>query len=177
MSELPNAGWYVDPNDSQTNRYWDGQQWTESRAPRFHPSPSATPSATPIARTAISPGARAAGWTMTAFGVLTVLAALMPWASVGPFTVSGTSGDGTITLVLGLIGGALGLVRALATTARGRTAVPVTCLVLGSLITLVGLIDIVDVASEASVGAGLVLTLLAGLGLVASSVWGLARRS
>lgn len=172
MSELPNAGWYVDPNDSQTNRYWDGAQWTESRAPRFHTSPA------PTVGSATSPRARAAGWTMTAFGGLTVLAAMMPWASIGPFTVSGTSGDGAITLVLGLIGAGLGLIRALSTTAgRGRTAVPVTCLILGLLITAIGLFDIVDVSSEASVGAGLVLTLLAGLGLVASSVWGLARRS
>lgn len=33
MSDAPGAGWYPDPNDAKTNRYWDGSQWTESRAP------------------------------------------------------------------------------------------------------------------------------------------------
>ena len=26
-------GWYPDPHDPGTQRYWDGAQWTESRAP------------------------------------------------------------------------------------------------------------------------------------------------
>jgi hypothetical protein len=26
-------GWYPDPNDPYTQRYWDGTQWTENRAP------------------------------------------------------------------------------------------------------------------------------------------------
>jgi hypothetical protein len=33
-ASAPGAGWYPDPNDSTTQRYWDGTQWTESRAPR-----------------------------------------------------------------------------------------------------------------------------------------------
>ena len=32
MSETP-PGWYPDPHDSTSIRYWDGQQWTENRAP------------------------------------------------------------------------------------------------------------------------------------------------
>jgi hypothetical protein len=30
---LPGPGWYTDPNDPTTNRYWDGRNWTENRAP------------------------------------------------------------------------------------------------------------------------------------------------
>lgn len=30
----PGPGWYPDPNDPATNRYWDGGSWTESRAPK-----------------------------------------------------------------------------------------------------------------------------------------------
>jgi hypothetical protein len=26
-------GWYPDPNDAATQRYWDGNDWTENRAP------------------------------------------------------------------------------------------------------------------------------------------------
>jgi Domain of unknown function (DUF4190)/Protein of unknown function (DUF2510) len=29
----PGPGWYPDPNDPTTQRYWDGIKWTESRAP------------------------------------------------------------------------------------------------------------------------------------------------
>jgi uncharacterized membrane protein YdbT with pleckstrin-like domain len=37
-TELPGPGWYPDPNDPQTNRYWDGGKWTESRAPITTPT-------------------------------------------------------------------------------------------------------------------------------------------
>jgi hypothetical protein len=30
---LPPAGWFPDPSGSGSQRYWDGQQWTEHRAP------------------------------------------------------------------------------------------------------------------------------------------------
>lgn len=33
MSDTPQAGWYPDPEDSTQQRYWDGQQWTDHRAP------------------------------------------------------------------------------------------------------------------------------------------------
>jgi hypothetical protein len=31
-------GWYPDPHDPATQRYWDGAQWTESRAPGALPA-------------------------------------------------------------------------------------------------------------------------------------------
>jgi len=30
----PPPGWYKDPQDSTTQRYWDGNAWTDNRAPR-----------------------------------------------------------------------------------------------------------------------------------------------
>lgn len=33
MADLPAAGWYPDPEQPGQQRYWDGQQWTEHRAP------------------------------------------------------------------------------------------------------------------------------------------------
>lgn len=37
----PGPGWYPDPNDPATNRYWDGAKWTDSRAPRQLPGTAA----------------------------------------------------------------------------------------------------------------------------------------
>lgn len=34
------AGWYQDPDQPHTQRYWDGEQWTEQRAPQPVQSPS-----------------------------------------------------------------------------------------------------------------------------------------
>lgn len=33
MTGLPPAGWYEDPTDSSSQRWWDGDQWTEHRRP------------------------------------------------------------------------------------------------------------------------------------------------
>lgn len=33
MTDAPGPGWYPDPKDSSTNRYWDGGAWTDNRAP------------------------------------------------------------------------------------------------------------------------------------------------
>jgi len=29
----PNPGWYEDPSDPTTKRYWDGSKWTDNRSP------------------------------------------------------------------------------------------------------------------------------------------------
>ena len=34
MSDIPPADWYTDPEDDRQYRYWDGESWTEHRAPR-----------------------------------------------------------------------------------------------------------------------------------------------
>lgn len=34
MSDIPPADWYTDPEDDRQFRYWDGESWTEHRAPR-----------------------------------------------------------------------------------------------------------------------------------------------
>ena len=35
----PEANWYLDPQDPKQLRYWDGQQWTDHRAPLPPPEP------------------------------------------------------------------------------------------------------------------------------------------
>lgn len=42
MSDLPPANWYPDPEDPSQQRYWDGTQWTEHRAPAAGSAPSAS---------------------------------------------------------------------------------------------------------------------------------------
>jgi hypothetical protein len=39
MSDAP-AGWYPDPKMAGTQRYWDGEQWTEHVAPMPEDRPS-----------------------------------------------------------------------------------------------------------------------------------------
>jgi hypothetical protein len=34
MTQTPEAGWFVDPQDATQFRYWDGSAWTEHRSPR-----------------------------------------------------------------------------------------------------------------------------------------------
>ena len=41
----PPAGWYPDPEQAAQQRYWDGQQWTEHRAPVAGQGASPWPSA------------------------------------------------------------------------------------------------------------------------------------
>ena len=36
-------GWYTDPHDPHTQRYWDGTQWTDSRAPAAVAAPQKLP--------------------------------------------------------------------------------------------------------------------------------------
>ena len=33
VTDLPGAGWYPDPDDPRSWRYWDGAAWTEHRSP------------------------------------------------------------------------------------------------------------------------------------------------
>ena len=35
----PPAGWHPDPDDPNQWRYWDGERWTDQRAPRFQQPP------------------------------------------------------------------------------------------------------------------------------------------
>jgi|GEM_PF-5228891 len=45
MSEViePRAGWYIDPDQQEFQRYWDGTQWTERTAPAPSTAPPAPP--------------------------------------------------------------------------------------------------------------------------------------
>ncbi len=107
-------------------------------------------------------------------GALAVLAAFLPWATAanGLLSKSGIDGDGAITLLLGTVG-------ALAAWQAGRLIwVAVIC---GALVALIGVVDYIDIAGETlvSAGAGLILTIIAGVALFAGALttWDKQRRA
>lgn len=112
---------------------------------------------------------------VSAVSILVVLlASFLPWASFAGFTAWGLEGDGVITLVLGLAGAVLlaintGLIGGARRTGPG---LPITLLVVASLVALVGLIDMNGLAS-----IGLYLTFLGGVAWVVGAVWQLVQRS
>jgi hypothetical protein len=161
-------GWYPAP-EGPFERWWDGYQWT----PHSRPLPAQTFG--PGGR-AMSSTARTAGWLMAAAGGVIVIAAMMPWASFGPFTVAGTSGDGGITLVLGLLAAAGGVWRGLSQRPSGwQLAIAVTDLVIGGVVTLIGIADAGDVSGVATVGSGLILTIVGGVGLIGAAAFGVVK--
>lgn len=124
------------------------------------------------------------GWALLGLGVLTALAAALPWATVGVISVAGTSGDGAITLLLGLVIAAMGLVIGLR---NGRAWTSIVAIVLGALVLLVAGIDTAHISTfssrfdgidlHVSVGPGLWLTLAAGVATVICAVIALVNRA
>lgn len=116
-------------------------------------------------------------------GAVLILGALLPWAtaSVGFISVSkaGTSGDGVITLIIGLGVLAIGWV---ALGRRPHQTAVILGLIAGVIAGGVAIYDIANVSSavnraqtrsslvHASVGIGLWVTALAAAGVVAGSI-------
>jgi hypothetical protein len=101
------------------------------------------------------------------------MGAFLPWASVGPFTVNGTDGDGAITLVLAVLAGWLTWTR------KAPRFVGLLLLIAAAI----GIYDMADVSrlsddSElftVTIGFGLVVTVVgAVVGLVG---WVMRRRA
>jgi hypothetical protein len=66
------AGWYPDPDQEQTVRYWDGQIWTEQRAP-----------ASPAEKQSVE---KLAGTLIAVAGIGAVIIGLfLPYADTGRF--------------------------------------------------------------------------------------------
>jgi hypothetical protein len=113
-------------------------------------------------------------------GLFSVFGAILPWAEA-PFGVSkaGVEGDGAVTLVLGLIIGAIAIVRWIRPSSRlWKWTSVVGGGLLSGLILTVAVVDIADVESIADdaeglikVGSGLYVTALAGgVGLAGAAV-------
>jgi hypothetical protein len=125
------------------------------------------------------------GWLLLGAGVLLMIAAAMPWATVLSFSVAGTVGGGKATMFFGIVLAVFGLLIGLK---QGRLWVSITACVVAALVVLIALGNmgnITDVArnsgdrflgNSVSIGSGLYLTLLAGLAALVLSIIGIARR-
>ena len=72
------AGWYPDPDDSSQQRYWNGSQWTDSRAPRAETAASS--GAEPVGGNQIQPAKKSrvptpVKWLIGAVGILVLMVA------------------------------------------------------------------------------------------------------
>jgi hypothetical protein len=84
--QLPAAGWYADPADAQSERWWDNTQWTE------HTRPLAPPVEQPsIPQFA---GAPSAGAVISDSGIPQFAPAAQPAWAQGDFGMSASSGTG-----------------------------------------------------------------------------------
>ena len=126
----------------------------------------------------IAPVSHVPSYLMVGGGIVAVLAAFLPWlsASAGDISVSvsGTSGDGKLTLMFGLVAIALGA----GAFSRGLPpAVGYGVVACGAFIAFIALNVIrskagatAEVAAMVSIGFGVWLTLLAGLAVVAGGI-------
>jgi hypothetical protein len=125
------------------------------------------------------------GWLLLGVATLMIISATMPWATVLTFSVAGTVGGGKATLFFGLVFAAFGVLIGMR---QGLVWVSITGCVLAVLVILIALGNMGDIANVArnqsvavlgdsvSIGAGLWLTLVAGIAALTLSIIGIARR-
>lgn len=123
------------------------------------------------------------GWLTVGAALLAVLGGVLPWATVFGVSVYSAGGDGGLVIGCALVAGACGIAIGLG---HGRLWASITATVFGLLIGLIGLIDTVNVNSIASradippgiasVGAGLWLTIVAGLLITGLGAVAIVRR-
>jgi hypothetical protein len=98
---------------------------------------------------------------IVAGGGMAFASAFLPWATVGPFTINGTDGDGQITLVLGVILAVLGAIRLIG---KGGKAISWVAAGVAGAIGLIGAYHFNNLDSEvSSVGIGVYGTIAAGV--------------
>lgn len=125
------------------------------------------------------------GWLLLGSAVLMMVGAAMPWATVLTYSVAGTVGGGKITMFFGLVLAVFGVLTGLR---QGRLWVSITACVLTVLVVLIALGNMANISSIARnrnlaflgdsvrIGAGLWLTLVAGLAALTLSIIAMARR-
>ncbi|MGB2757136.1 MAG: DUF2510 domain-containing protein [Acidimicrobiia bacterium] len=182
--------WHPDPLGRYALRWWDGNQWTQNVStggdslvdpiPVSQAAPQASvPSYFAAAQPKYESGPTRANRTGATLalcaGIAAVVGSTMEWASLSSNFSSGLSAsvagtangkDGNITLVLGLVLIAIAIWQFVS---RANMAAKVLAIILGALISLVGLIDFADIQGkdvgyvQLSAGPGLYTVIVAGL--------------
>jgi hypothetical protein len=199
------AGWYPDPGDAGSQRYWDGARWTEHTAPAAPATapptaPAAGPIGTAVPGYAPAPSAVTISPAVIVGGlgaVLILVSTVLPWIDVAGFSENafeknlpwlltgfdpgsfeeGTVGHGVFLVLFGLVvaGGAV------LTLVGQRSAGTVAMLAGGTLSVLVGLAALWKFLDEpglelGDLGIGLYLSIIAGAIAVAGGVLGSINR-
>lgn len=146
--------------------------------PTSVPDPAAMPVAETSAR--VAPGIDRVSFITLGASLVVIVGAFLPWVTVGGWlSVSGTSGDGSITLVAGILAGIFGFIMR-----KRNTVMPFTIGILGLVAVAVSGYDMSEVSNldpadseslllaKASIGSGMYLTFIGGLGLIAAAVMG-----
>lgn len=144
-------------------------------------SPSAYPGPAAAAAGPVSTVGSAISWVIVAVCVVIIIAANLPWASLGGLvSVAGTDGgrDGWITLVIAVIVGVVAAVSAIIRkSSRIHLSAGIVAVIGGLLVTLIGIIDIADTSDKGlDVGIGLTLTLIFGIILLVAGIVGIVKR-
>lgn len=138
MSDLPPANWYPDPEVPGQQRYWDGAQWTDHRAPletaqpqqaAVAPQPGAQPQWDGTAVAGSATPAKTNGLAVAAL-VIAILSFFAAFLAIGAL-------GGILAVVLGII--ALRQVNASAGTQAGR-GIAIGGIAVGGVSILVGVV-------------------------------------
>lgn len=138
-------GWYKDPAGQASHEaYWDGEKWTGATR-----QPGST--------AAQQPSTMARPWLFAA-GAFLILGSFLPWAQAGIFSLSGTSGDGVLTLMAGVVVGLLGIV-------QPKNVVPGAVALVASIGSVWVVWNVFDNFSDTpeNIGAGILVTGLGGI--------------
>lgn len=128
------------------------------------------------ANTTVSPRLVPFLWSTVGAAVIVFISAFLPWVSYTGGSVSGTAGDGVITLLLALVTG--GLAAATIFLAAKAPILPkvsgIVAIVAGVIVTLVAVIDISNVGDTRVSGLGVFYGFSVGFGLWLTLVGGIA---
>jgi hypothetical protein len=148
------AGWYPNPEEPGTERYWNGDRWTDAvREPDGAPEPS-VPRRLPSVPTLLA-----------TLGL--VVGSIGPWVDAGFVSAGGLEGDGAITMGCAIVIGICAVLD------RGAPL----AVIAGVIAALVAGYDIINIESQdglrgavASPGWGVILALVSALAAVASAI-------
>jgi len=124
VMSTPPAGWYPDPAMAQTQRYWDGQQWTSAvaplngaQAPTDHGPGSVEHWLIPVGRSGPAIAAGYVGIVALVFAFLGFVGVIVGAASLGlgiwALTLARKGKHGSGRAIFAIVAGVIGIVAGL----------------------------------------------------------------